>query len=213
MGKRSNFKRRDRDLYPTPQHALLPLIPYLSMVRTFAEPCCGDGRLVRWLELQGLRCVYSGDIDTGQDALAHNDYGAPDKIITNPPFSIRDQLLPHFLSIAPTWLLLPMDFASNICDAPLLATCTDMVPFGRVRWIEGTKDTSLATRISAGSISSRATAPGRCIICAGLPRSRSVTAATARMRNAAGLITQPDPTLVSARRPAGNAPIANASVT
>ena len=62
MGKRSNFPRRERDFYPTPRAAVLPLIPWLRGVRTFAEPCCGDGALVRHLESFGLRCVYAGDI-------------------------------------------------------------------------------------------------------------------------------------------------------
>jgi hypothetical protein len=57
MGKRSNFERRDADYYPTPQKPMLPLIPFLRHdgVRTFAEPCCGNGALVRHLEAFGLR--------------------------------------------------------------------------------------------------------------------------------------------------------------
>ena len=45
MGKRSNFERREADFYPTPRAAVLPLIPHLrgSGIRTFAEPCAGDG--------------------------------------------------------------------------------------------------------------------------------------------------------------------------
>src|SRR3982751_278794 len=70
MVKRSNFERREADFYPTPRAAVLPLIPYLRGIRTFAEPCCGDGALVRHLESFGLRCVYAGDIRSGQDALA-----------------------------------------------------------------------------------------------------------------------------------------------
>jgi hypothetical protein len=50
MGKRSSFERIPRDFYPTPLKAVLPLIPYLRGVRTFAEPCCADGALVRHLE-------------------------------------------------------------------------------------------------------------------------------------------------------------------
>jgi hypothetical protein len=80
MGKRSNFERREADFYPTPRAAVLPLVPHLRGVRTFAEPCCGDGALVRHLEAFGLRCIYAGDIASGQDALAWNDYGAADAI-------------------------------------------------------------------------------------------------------------------------------------
>jgi len=70
MGKRSNFERREADFYPTPRAAVLPLIPYLRGIRTFAEPCAGDGALVRHLVSFGFRCVYSDDIRNGQDALA-----------------------------------------------------------------------------------------------------------------------------------------------
>ena len=47
MGKRSNFERREADFYPTPRAAVVPLIPYIlgSGIRTFAEPCAGDGAL------------------------------------------------------------------------------------------------------------------------------------------------------------------------
>ena len=49
MGKRSDFERIPRDLYPTPAKAVQPLIPYLRAagIRNFAEPCCGNGDLVR----------------------------------------------------------------------------------------------------------------------------------------------------------------------
>ena len=88
VGKRSSFERREADFYPTPRAAVLPLIPYLRPgIKTFAEPCAGDGDLVRHLESFGLRCVYAGDIRTGQDALALDHYGATDAIITNPPYT------------------------------------------------------------------------------------------------------------------------------
>ena len=86
MGKRSNFERREADFYPTPREAVLPLIPYLREIRTFAEPCAGAGDLVRHLEEFGLSCVYAGDIRNGQDALAIDNYGQIDCIITNPPY-------------------------------------------------------------------------------------------------------------------------------
>ena len=76
MGKRSSFERNPKRLLRDSAAAVLPLIPYLRGVRTFAEPCCGDGALVRHLESFGLRCVYAGDIATGQDALALDNYGA-----------------------------------------------------------------------------------------------------------------------------------------
>ena len=125
MGKRSSFERREADFYPTPAKAVLPLVPFLRGIRTFAEPCAGEGDLVRHLESFGLRCVYAGDI------------------ITNPPWSrdVLHGLITHFQNIAPTWLLLDSDWAQTKQAAPFLPSCSDIVAIGRVKWIEGSKHT------------------------------------------------------------------------
>src|SRR6478672_4825201 len=104
MGKRSIFERADRDFYRTPFAAVPPLIPHLRGIRMFAEPCAGDGALVRHLESFGLRCVYAGDIATGQDALALDTFGDADAIITNPPYERKTMhaLISHFARILPT---------------------------------------------------------------------------------------------------------------
>jgi hypothetical protein len=143
MGKRSNFERREADFYPTPRAAVMPLIPYLRGVWSFAEPCAGDGALVRHLESFGLRCVYSGDIRNGQDALELDHYDAADCIITNPPYTrpVMHALIEHFQRILPTWLLLDSDWASTRQAAPFMASCSDIVAIGRVKWIEGSKHT------------------------------------------------------------------------
>jgi hypothetical protein len=140
MGKRSSFERIQRDFYRTPYAAVPPLIPHLRGVRSFAEPCCGDGALVRHLESFGLRCAYAGDIATGQDALMLDTYGHADAIITNPPYtrSLMHALIWHFARILPTWLLLEMDWASTKQAAPFMPSCSEIVSVGRLRWIEGT---------------------------------------------------------------------------
>ena len=143
MGKRSSFERREADFYPTPRPAVVPLIPHLRGIRSFAEPCAGDGALVRHLECFGLACVFSGDIGTGQDALGLDQYGAIDAIITNPPYTreLMHRLIAHFQRIAPTWLLLDSDWASTRQAAPFLPCCSDIVAIGRVKWIEGSQHT------------------------------------------------------------------------
>jgi hypothetical protein len=143
MGKRSQFERREADFYPTPLAAVVPLIPHLRGIRCFAEPCAGDGALVRHLESFGLRCVYDGDIRSGQDALALDHYGAADAVITNPPYAreLMHRLIAHFQRIAPTWLLLDSDWASTRQAAPFMPCCSDIVAIGRVKWIEGSKYT------------------------------------------------------------------------
>jgi hypothetical protein len=147
MGKRSNFERREADFYPTPRAAVAPLIPYLRGVRTFAEPCAGDGALVGHLEACGLRCVYQGDIRNGHDALACDSYGgAP--VITNPPYDtehhrkLMHAMILHFMRAAPfVWLLIDFDWSATKQAAPFLLHCSDIVAIGRVKWIEGSKHT------------------------------------------------------------------------
>ena len=55
MSKRTRgqgFARRPLDFYATPLPAVKPLIPYLraEKIRTFAEPCVGEGDLAQHLE-------------------------------------------------------------------------------------------------------------------------------------------------------------------
>src|SRR6516164_3727877 len=99
MGKRSNFERHPADFYPTPRAAVMPLIPHLRRagILSFAEPCAGEGDLVRHLEGFGLRCVWEGEIRKGRDALGFESYGPVDAIITNPPFSRKSRPLMYRL--------------------------------------------------------------------------------------------------------------------
>jgi FecCD transport family len=131
------FVGLSRDYYPTPA-AAVPLIPHLRRhgVRSFAEPCCSDRILVRHLESNSLRCAYAGDIATGDDALACDSYGESDCVITNPPYArpLMHAFISHFPRIAPTWLLLEMDWAAARQAVPHLVCCSDIMVIGRLRW-------------------------------------------------------------------------------
>lgn len=145
MGKRSEFERRKNDAYQTPPSAVAPLIPHLSGVLTFAEPCCGEGRLLHTLEDYGLECKFWGDIDTGQDALTDTEILCQrfDAIITNPPWTreILHPMILRFQSIAPTWLLFDADWVHTRQAAPFIDQCSHIVSVGRVKWIEDSKFT------------------------------------------------------------------------
>lgn len=140
------FARNERDFYATPFEAVWPLLPHLNKGLRFAEPCAGDGALVRALESAGYVCTYSGDIATGQDALklTPTDLNGADIIVTNPPFTrpTMHALIEHLSELAPTWLLIELDWFATIQSAPYMELCTDIVPIGRIRWMPGTKMTS-----------------------------------------------------------------------
>lgn len=138
MGKRSNFARRPQDNYPTPYEAVLPLIPHLSAAKSYAEPCCGDGRLVAHLARHGMSYSFMGDINTGLDARDFVAGSACDQVITNPPWSrpILHELILHFSKQCPTWLLFDADWMHTKQSTQYMEHCHKIVSVGRVSWME-----------------------------------------------------------------------------
>ena len=165
-------------------------------MRAFCESCAGNYDLVRHLESFGLRCVSSGDITRGQDALRVERFDAP--VITNPPFS-RNLLLPlleHFVATAPsTWLLLPADFAHVAYARPYLSRCTAIVTARWARWFGGS-----GTRMFPGSGSLAITGPALSSTTA-IQSPRALPSA----RNAASPSSRPGPTQRPVRTVAGSA--------
>lgn len=143
MGKRSNFPRRERDYYPTPRKAVLPLIPHLPDSFLYIEPCAGNGSLVDHLADFGGRAIVKADIEPqridirGRDAMDLQHASGADFIITNPPWS-RDILHPmikHFSAMCPTWLLFDADWAHTKQAARFMPWLCKIVSVGRVKWI------------------------------------------------------------------------------
>jgi hypothetical protein len=140
MGKYSrNSERVEREWYPTPFAAVPPLVAHLrgDRIVTFAEPCCGDGRLIRHLGSFGFACVHHGDLATGQDARDETVFGGADAIVTNPPYDrsrrLLRELIRHFLNYGkPVWLLLEFSWARTARAAPLQGFCSDIVPVPRL---------------------------------------------------------------------------------
>ena len=147
MGKRSDFDRVERDFYPTPIEAVIPLIPHLPDKGLFAEPCAGDGRLIRHIEeLTGLLGYWMTDIEpmadfVGEgDALTDTIVGC-DVCITNPPWNrkILHPLIENLSAQLPTWLLFDADWIHTKQSIPYLPKLKKVVSIGRVKWIEGSK--------------------------------------------------------------------------
>ncbi len=148
MAKRSKFERKDRDYYPTPLKAVLPLIPHLKE-GFFAEPCAGDGRLIRHIEsLSKMRCMSRTDIEpqaediTKEDALKMNRLLKYDNIITNPPWDrkILHKMIEVFIESAKNvWLLFDSDWIHTKQSIPYMEYCRKIVSVGRVKWIEESK--------------------------------------------------------------------------
>jgi len=146
MGKRSNFERVERDFYPTPYEAVIPLLSHLPEEYDFIEPCAGNMALALHLAKHGGFPVGMWDIEPQhidilkRDAfhLCRDDCEGIDFIITNPPWN-RDILHPMidlFRNLAPTWLLFDADWMHTRQSAPYLPYCHQIVSVGRVSWMD-----------------------------------------------------------------------------
>jgi hypothetical protein len=149
MGKRSDFERVEKDYYPTPKAACVPLVPHLPKTFTFVEPCAGDLRLARHLhDLTAGACVGACDVEPRDNWVAEKDALTLDNplgdfYITNPPWSrpILHPLIEHLSAQKPTWLLFDADWMHTKQSKPFMEYCVKIISIGRVKWIEDSKQT------------------------------------------------------------------------
>jgi hypothetical protein len=134
--RRSGLPRRERDNYPTPLKAVLPLLPHLGVRTKFIEPCCGEGRLVEHLTRAGRQCIahYDDDAETKR----YRELGPGVIAITNPPHKRGPMhaIIENLSNQAMAWLLIDTDWLFTQQAAPYLPRIQDIVVIGRVKWIE-----------------------------------------------------------------------------
>lgn len=100
-------QRVESDYYPTPERIteiLLNTVPAIAGSGAF-EPCCGQGAISN--VLRRANCVvYESDIlmQDGQERDATTpsfwERHCPQWVVTNPPFSVAEQILPHAFEAA-----------------------------------------------------------------------------------------------------------------
>ena len=101
------LKTNSSNDFQTPIEALIPLLPYLKKDWLVWECACGRGNLVKALNEKGFLTV-------GTDILTEHDFlkWHPEKfdcIVTNPPYSIKQQFLERCYNLKkPFALLLPL---------------------------------------------------------------------------------------------------------
>jgi len=101
------LKTNYADDFQTPPEALEPLYPFLKHGSTIWECACGKGYLVKALQERGYK-VIGTDILTGVDFLK-TDMPEADYIVTNPPYSLKQQFLERCYELKkPFALLLPL---------------------------------------------------------------------------------------------------------
>lgn len=140
MGKRSNFERIERDFYPTPKEAVLPLLKHLTKNTKYTEPCRGKDDLIKTLSEFGHECLLAYDYE--EDATQSQKFEG-ECFITNPPWNrkILHPIIENLSSIGPTWLLFDADWMHTKQSSEFLSRLRKIVSIGRVKWIPDSKMT------------------------------------------------------------------------
>lgn len=95
------------DSFQTPDYVLDPIIPLLKPDWIIWESAVGKGNLAKRFKNEGFR-VIGTDINTGQDFLNYEPDNY-DCIITNPPYSLKNEYLDRCYKLdRPFALLLPI---------------------------------------------------------------------------------------------------------
>ena len=107
--------RIESDFYPTPLDSFEPLIPWIKRAASDVwEPACGDGRLVRCMERNGIPAAGS-DINSERNPTDFlNDDQYRNCVVTNPPFSLAFEFCKHAVRRADhVFLLLRLNFLAS----------------------------------------------------------------------------------------------------
>jgi hypothetical protein len=135
--RRPGLKPRDRDDWPTPWPAVLPLLPHLKPRTKFVEPCCGGGELIKHLERAGHVCTASYDLPI--DARTASYAIGPDELfITNLPFRRQfemNRIIANLSDQRLLWGLVYSDWLFTSRAVPCLPRLRAIAAIGRVKWV------------------------------------------------------------------------------
>ena len=111
------------ELY-TPEYAVFPLLPYLFQMKDFLErndlkcniwECCGNNSTITKVLRHCDFTVFETHIDDGIDFLKDDPDFEYHLIITNPPYSIKDQFLKRAYELeVPFAFLLPITALAGV---------------------------------------------------------------------------------------------------
>lgn len=152
------YELADRDFYRTwekrPNLALVRALD-LKEKRTYCEPFGGAGDIIKNLnEMEPLlKCIQSIDIEPQDKIVQRGDALTSkllkvDYVISNPPFSKLSKKRITFPAIErmrnhadiSCWFLLPANWYCNGDFQPYMKYCSSMVPIGRFKLFENSKD-------------------------------------------------------------------------
>jgi hypothetical protein len=134
-----------RDTFETPNYAVDLLIPFIpKYVKVIWECACGNGKIVRRLEKYGYG-IYATDIRYNPDIvdkvmsfLTGLPDDQPQCIITNPPYSIKEQFIEKAFEYGvPFAFLINADYSGRQIDW-IKRGCEKIIPNRRIDFITPT---------------------------------------------------------------------------
>lgn len=153
MSKRidtDSAKTNASNFWPTPLEAVVPLLEPLrqdvvAAKSRFIEPCAGDGALVDALVFHNFACAAAFDTAPRRSDIRHGDAANVDwstvnpaiPAVTNPPWArhLLEPILAAVIGTRVVWLLLPLDYATNLWTNLYMRHVNCLVPLGRVSWL------------------------------------------------------------------------------
>lgn len=130
MSLRTVSKEGKGDEYYTPRYVVEILLPHLAErddIKTIWCPCDKESsEYVKVFRDAGYK-VISSHIDEGKDFLEYEPNEDYDAIITNPPFSIKNQIVQRCVDLGKPWaLLLSATSVQSASLIKILAQCNDI---------------------------------------------------------------------------------------
>lgn len=145
---------KESDLVYTPRYAVSPLIKYIKPNSTIWCPFdTEESEYVKILSAAGFKVIYS-HIDLGQDFFEYEPKEHYDVIISNPPFSIKDDVLRRLAQLKkPYAMLLPLPALQGQKRFPYLKKDTQCLIFDkRINFFKDLKTKEIQKGISFASI-------------------------------------------------------------
>jgi len=142
-------KAQPRDNFQTPNYATELLIPFLPESAFIWEPACGNGKIMKVLQLHQYGVIGSDIIPSDDVFRKHMNFITQEAsksfmesvniIITNPPYSLKRQFFQKCIEYnKPFALLISGDYSLWTIDAIRKYGCEKIVPDHRINFITPT---------------------------------------------------------------------------
>ncbi len=141
----------------TPDYAVRPLLKYLKLFRPFFEPVIWcpfdteDSEYVKVFRENGFK-VIATHIDNGQNFFYYEPEEHYDFIISNPPYSIKDDVLKRLSELnKPFAMLLPIPALQGQKRFPYLQGCQALIFDKRINFYKNKETKEIQKEISFGT--------------------------------------------------------------